>query len=1324
MPLPMTRSFPVSFCSLLLPGLLLVCAPESTFAGSPPLLRELTTSRPALIAPGTPRLADPVLPSLPVVNPAGAGLRGLSSSTPASVTRAPVQAASEKNPLGLAGTGQVTLSVQESTQVTSPGVVSAPGSLILARTSATPEEAGSLEIAWAADAAFIKVPGGVYQVALEKKTEAGLWQPVKVRHFAGEGGEFVVPFPTLPQNLEDYRARGYTVNKFNTLKTTPASTQLSPAAEVTASVAGVSALSAGRGITIDNPATMIAKLMPTLTIPTLVKVGNGTLELRDISTGISLTGGMLVMDSATGRSESLTTLNTAVGTTATTLAGTGALATTSNLTATTGVTLGASVDSNMAAPVAVESDIWKFAGNRLFYFNQFRGLQVFNVADPARPVKVGTLRMPAVGDQIQVLDPEGRHVALLTRRSVDGWKSQIKLVAISEAGTPTVVATVPLDGYLGETRLIGSRLYAVVTGSWRNGSQYATVRLQGYDLSDPANPVDLGHADGTGYTPVLQDAGTHLLVATNGGARTVIHAVDISGDGRPRLVKAVALKGTLRDQFKMSIVSGALVGVSAIERKWVWGPAEVVTDGDKTTVTQTYTIYPSQTWVETFSLTDDGNEPLASINLEDAEGETLYATRFDGKRLYVVTYGVKQKGPKTFSSIYTYFTRPPCDPLFIVDLDDPAHPVVRGQLEIPGYSTFIEPMGDRLLSVGTEDNRIAASLFDVSDPDAPSLLSRVFPGASNGSVYWSNSEALTEHRAVTWLPAQNKFIVPVQGWTSNGYRTVTQEITFDRTKLKLGDLVETEETARRGTAIGGFLLTISGRELVVAKDSDGSGKAKQVAWLELAWPVDQVVTMGDYVIEIESRQIPQKYGWGWYWPAYYLSDGSCRRHQTTVLRLASRRDPENIIDSVELPGEQASIVGTSVRGGRLYLAQWAGVSADDKKAELRTYVVRPLANRLQQLGSVTTTVSLEQVEKTSSINLSAVQGLWVQDDKLVWYVPCAQRVNDYLWRWGSGWYWNCCCWVPDGTTPEEVARRQREAEGWGMAVSALIAPITVTTTGNTSTYEGLEEPLSIVAAPNEVMLMGSSRAFTDNGRLFFSSSQNTEIDSLEKDEEMVAKGDFVTSTYSATIMKTVLHVLDFNAPVVPDELGFTEIPGPLLGASSADEQGAWLMCVAQPYGSSYGYGVLSLAYDGHLVRRKDKVQVFADTASSDSRNGSLYLVDYGVQTYRQNQRTGRIEKLALWQPKGFYQYISRVIINGQRLLAAGYQSLSVARIQSNHTLTTLGSKSWSGYSTQVNAWAAALDPRGDGAWVPATEYGVEWMAFDKADPTLATSGEE
>lgn len=87
-----------------------------------------------------------------------------------------------------------------------------------------------------------------------------------------------------------------------------------------------------------------------------------------------------------------------------------------------------------------------------------------------------------------------------------------------------------------------------------------------------------------------------------------------------------------------------------------------------------------------------------------APEEQMKSARFMGDVLYLVTF------------MQT-------DPLFVVDLSDPVKPEIKGELKIPGFSTYLHPAGDGLLigvgeggtMTGT-DGTAKISLFDVSDP--------------------------------------------------------------------------------------------------------------------------------------------------------------------------------------------------------------------------------------------------------------------------------------------------------------------------------------------------------------------------------------------------------------------------------------------------------------------------------------------------------------------------------------------------------------------------------------------------------------------------------
>ncbi len=114
--------------------------------------------------------------------------------------------------------------------------------------------------------------------------------------------------------------------------------------------------------------------------------------------------------------------------------------------------------------------------------------------------------------------------------------------------------------------------------------------------------------------------------------------------------------------------------------------------------------------------------------------EQVYAVRFLGSRAYVVTF--RQ-----------------VDPLYVLDLADPADPRTAGVLEVPGFSDWLFPAADGLLfgvgrdvDAGTGAVRaVKVALFDVQDATRPRLLeSRNFGAAGSHTALDSSPHGLAQ----------------------------------------------------------------------------------------------------------------------------------------------------------------------------------------------------------------------------------------------------------------------------------------------------------------------------------------------------------------------------------------------------------------------------------------------------------------------------------------------------------------------------------------------------------------------------------------------------
>lgn len=182
-----------------------------------------------------------------------------------------------------------------------------------------------------------------------------------------------------------------------------------------------------------------------------------------------------------------------------------------------------------------------------------------------------------------------------------------------------------------------------------------------------------------------------------------------------------------------------------------------------------------------------------------APGEQLYAVRFIGDMAYLVT-----------------FLR--TDPLFAIDLSDPTAPVVRGELVIPGFSNYLQPVGDGLLlgigqeqEAGTWRNHVHASLFDVTDPTNPIQVDRQFLDEDG---QWSWSQAQFDHHAVLFSPEDGLLVLPVQagGYDQTGTWRYGQTLKLLRVGpdgiTELGSIA-TDEPVIRTVRIGDVLYAVS-----------------------------------------------------------------------------------------------------------------------------------------------------------------------------------------------------------------------------------------------------------------------------------------------------------------------------------------------------------------------------------------------------------------------------------------------------------------------------------------------------------------------------------
>jgi uncharacterized secreted protein with C-terminal beta-propeller domain len=106
------------------------------------------------------------------------------------------------------------------------------------------------------------------------------------------------------------------------------------------------------------------------------------------------------------------------------------------------------------------------------------------------------------------------------------------------------------------------------------------------------------------------------------------------------------------------------------------------------------------------------------------------------------------------------------DPLFVIDLSDPTKPTIKGELKIPGFSTYMHFLDKtHLLTIGYDaDDQgsfawfqgIQLQIIDVTDITKPTLLHKEVIGTRG-----SSSDAATDHMAFNFFKPKEALAIPM-----------------------------------------------------------------------------------------------------------------------------------------------------------------------------------------------------------------------------------------------------------------------------------------------------------------------------------------------------------------------------------------------------------------------------------------------------------------------------------------------------------------------------------------------------------------------------------
>jgi hypothetical protein len=274
---------------------------------------------------------------------------------------------------------------------------------------------------------------------------------------------------------------------------------------------------------------------------------------------------------------------------------------------------------------------------------------------------------------------------------------------------------------------------------------FTVLSVLSFNLAEPLGTGDAASVLADGHT--LYGSGQSLYLAssmpvwaepvTDGDSvsisaptewTTVVHKFSVSADGPARYEATGTVEGHLLNQFSMDEYNGYFRVATTIGEPW------------NTETSESQVVVLEQ---QGRRLTEVGK--VANLG----RGERIFSVRFAGDIGYVVTF--RQ-----------------VDPLYVIDLADPTAPSVAGELKIPGFSTYLHPIGDGLLiGVGQDADDTGrtrgtkVSLFDVGNPADPRELDViVFEDA--------HSEAEWDHRAFLYWAPEEMVAIPLTKYDYEG----------------------------------------------------------------------------------------------------------------------------------------------------------------------------------------------------------------------------------------------------------------------------------------------------------------------------------------------------------------------------------------------------------------------------------------------------------------------------------------------------------------------------------------------------------------------------
>jgi uncharacterized secreted protein with C-terminal beta-propeller domain len=329
--------------------------------------------------------------------------------------------------------------------------------------------------------------------------------------------------------------------------------------------------------------------------------------------------------------------------------------------------------------------------------------------------------------------------------------------------------------------------------------QQSLVTVVSVDSTRNGGPVDSVATMVSGWASTVYMTKGALYVATNQDTYT-----DTTSSTDTRIDRFI-VAGPLLGWQGTGVVSGTLINQFAMDEK----------DGYLRVATHTTSSENiGGSWT---TRNDSGIYVLDTASLDQvgqltglAPGEQLYAVRYVGDTAYLVTF------------LQT-------DPLFAIDLSDPKAPELQGELVVPGFSNYLQSVGDGLLlgigqerETGSWNTHLQATLFDVADGYQPTQIDREY---LDSGYQWSWSDAQFDHHALLYSAADGLLVVPVaaSGYdpqTGYRYSQYLKVLRVGPAGLESVGEIHPGESVQRTVRIGDVLYAVGDTSVTAYRLSD------------------------------------------------------------------------------------------------------------------------------------------------------------------------------------------------------------------------------------------------------------------------------------------------------------------------------------------------------------------------------------------------------------------------------------------------------------------------------------------------------------------------